>query len=249
MFRIASLILSLSFSLSMFAQTSAVSTSNASLPGQLKGLVMARWHALEKGDFQGYGAFLDDGFLMVNDDGRVLTKGDLINEARQDQQAGNREHNSEPGEIRAAIAGETAILSYKTTNTASLAGQQVVTEERVLENFVVRNKKWALLSRGETPIPNGSRPSVPVNSAALPDYVGQYETAPNNVVKIWREGNRTFEQWPGGHKKSLDFSLTDSIFYQQEEPGLLNFTRDENGAVNGFQFWIGDSTIVGRKIR
>jgi hypothetical protein len=248
MVRIASFFLSLSVSLSLVAQVAPAPLSNASLQAQLKSAVMARWDALEKGDFQVYGAFLDDGFLMIDDDGSALTKSNLINEVRHNQQKGNREHNSEPAEIRVWGAGDTAVLSYKTTNTALFAGQQIVTDQRILENFVLRNKKWLLVSRAEVPIPNSSRQPAQVNPAAFRDYVGQYETAPNSVVKVWREGDRLYEEWPGEQKTS-DFPLTDSVFYQHLQPGLLNFVRDETGAVTGFQLWIGDSTITGRKIR
>lgn len=248
MVRIAYLLLWLSLSVSLVAQVSPAPLSNASLQAQLKGAVLARWDALEKGDLQAYAVFFEDGFLMVTGDGRVLTKATLINLVRHNQQIGQKEHNSEPGEIRVWGAGDTAMLNYKITNTAPLAGQQIVTEERVLESFVLRNKKWLLVSRAEVPVPNASRQPAPVNAAAFRDYVGQYETAPNSVVRVWREGDRLYEQWPG-EQKALDFPLTDSVFYQHEQPGLRNFVRDETGAVIGFQLWIGDSTITGRKVR
>jgi len=248
MLRMIVLALLLSLPEMMSAQPTPPPPQNASLLTQLKSAVLARWQALEQDDFQTYAAFFDDGFMMVSADGTVFTKASLLKLVRENQQAGAKEHNSEPVEIRVYGYPDTASMSYKTTNTAPFAGQKIAGDERVVENFVLRSKKWVLVSRAEVPVPNVSRQPVQVDATAFDAYVGQYETGPNSIVKVWREGNRLYEQWPG-EQRMRDLPLSENVFYQQGQPGLLNFVRDGSGAVTGFQLWIADSTIVGRKIR
>jgi hypothetical protein len=248
MVRIAGWLVALASSLSAIAQVAAPPPANAPLQTQLKSALLARWQALERGDFQTYAAFFDDSFMMVADDGSVLTKASLVKQAREDQQAGIKQHNSDPVEIRVWSTAELATLSYKTTTTTPFAGQKIVNDERVLETFALRNRKWILLSQAGVAIPNRNRQPAQVDASKFDAYVGQYETAPGSVVKVWREGNRLFDQWPGD-QRMRDLPLSDSVFYQQGRPGLLYFVRDESGAVTGFQLWIGDSSIVARKVR
>jgi hypothetical protein len=88
-----------------------------------------------------------------------------------------------------------------------------------------------------------------VDPKILDEYVGEYQIAPGNVVKITHEGDHLMEQGPDDPAPVADLPLSENIFFQREQPGVLTFTRSPDGKVGAYVLWIYDSTITGKKVK
>lgn len=76
------------------------------------------------------------------------------------------------------------------------------------------------------------RPSIQFDARTLDAYAGQYryETIPDRVLTVSREGNRLFVDIPRNSKAEL-FAEAESKFFLKTSPVQLIFGRDEEGYV------------------
>jgi hypothetical protein len=221
----------------------AQSPNPAKLESELRNVLRERWAALARNDVKSFGAFLDDD-VLIPDNGLVYDKKTLIERALT-----LKETSSEPRDVHVNGYKDAAVMVYRTTSHVPFAGQEFTEELRVVETYVKRNGRWLLTARAESEIPNANR--VPENIAPelLDAYVGEYQLSPGNVVKITRQGDDLMEQGPDDPKPEADLPMSESSFFQREQPGVLSFTRSPDGKVDAYVLWIYDTTITGKKIK
>ena len=138
-------------------------------------------------------------------------------------------------------------MVYRTTSRVPIAGQMTTEELRVVETYVRRDRRWLLAARVESEIPNANRVAVKVDPDVLDKYVGEYQLSPGKVVRVTRRGDTLMEQGPDDVKPEADLPLSETSFFQREQPGVLTFTRSPDGKVDAYVLWIYDTTITGKK--
>jgi hypothetical protein len=221
---------------------SALSQQPAPLEAELRQALQQRFAALHRKDAKAYGAMLDDGVLFSDDTGFLYDKKALI-----ERVPGLKETSTEPLDVRVLGDNQAAVMAYRAMSLQILAGQESTEEVRIVECYVKRNGQWLLTARAESEIPNANRVAAKVDPKLLDDYVGRYQIAPGNIVKITREGDHLMEQGPDDAVPVADLPLSENTFFQREHPGILAFTRSSEGKVDAYVLWIYDSTITAKK--
>jgi ketosteroid isomerase-like protein len=219
--------------------TALQSAQSTKLQFELREVLQQRWDALARKDAKAFSALLDDDVLVI-DLGSVYDKKALI-----ERVAALKETSSEPRDLQVHGDNHAAVMIYRTTSHVLLAGQEFTEELRVVESYVKRNGRWLLTARAESEIPNANRVAAKVDPKLLDEYVGEYQIAPGNVVKITREGDHLMERGPDDPEPVADLPLSKNAFFQREQPGVLTFRRSSDGKVDALVLWIYDSTIIG----
>ena len=93
-----------------------------------------------------------------------------------------------------------------------------------------------------------SRKEVPVAAAVLEQYAGAYELMPNFVITMSVEDGHLMGQ-PTGQPKSQLYAESDSKFFLKVVDAQVEFTKDENGKVDGLTLFQGGQQMKGKRIR
>ena len=229
--------------LAIAGSTTAQSPKPTKLESELRNVLRERWAALARNDVKAYGAFLDDD-VLIPDNGLVYDKKTLI------ERVGTlKETSSDPRDVQVHGYNDVGVMVYRTTSRMPFVGQEITEDLRIVETYVKRNGRWLLTARAESEIPNANRVPAKVAPEFLDAYVGEYQLSPGKVVRITREGDSLMEQGPDGPKPEADLPMSESSFFQREQPGVLTFTRSPDGRVDTYVLWIYDTTITGKKIK
>jgi hypothetical protein len=101
----------------------------------------------------------------------------------------------------------------------------------------------------ETPIPNAPRVAVKVDPAVFDAYVGEYQTTPNCIVKVKREGDKLTDQWPGDSPYVEDVPVCETTFVARGEIGEVIYVKDETGKVSHFILRTGSGDLIAMKVK
>jgi uncharacterized protein DUF3471 len=103
--------------------------------------------------------------------------------------------------------------------------------------------KWIEHRRAQARVPIQLDPKI------LETYVGQYqfETIPDRVLTVSREGGRLFVDIPRNYKSEL-FAESESKFFLKVRPVQLTFGKDE-GQVTHMEFVSNGETLRAKKIK
>jgi uncharacterized protein DUF4440 len=122
-------------------------------------------------------------------------------------------------EFEAHDYGDTAVLTYVVVEHHPQAGGERVIRLRKLDTYVLRDKRWQLVSNAEV-LGQPDRKAVTLSPATLDRYVGSYELLLEGKpirTKVWREGSRLFAQTDGQEKGEL-LPLSQTVFFDATEP-------------------------------
>ena len=82
--------------------------------------------------------------------------------------------------------------------------------------------------------------AVEVDTSVYDKCVGEYGLAPNFIITISKEGDKFFAQVTGQDTFEI-FPLSESRFFYRVVDTEIEFSRDDDGKVNGFvPLWMGD---------
>lgn len=230
--------------LAISGSATAQSRQATQLEAELRKALQQRWDALARKDAKAFGAMLDANILFSDDNGLLFDKKTLV-----ERVTSIKETSTEPRDLQVHGDNHAAVMVYRTTSHILLAGQEITEELRVVECYVKRNGRWLLTARAESEIPNANRMPAKIDSALLNAYVGEYQISPGKVVKITREGDHLMEQGPDDPEPVADLPLSESSFFQREQPGVLTFKRSLDGKADAYVLWIYDSTVIGKRQR
>jgi hypothetical protein len=122
-------------------------------------------------------------------------------------------------EFEAHDYGDTAVLSYVVVEHHPQTGGERVIRLRKLDTYVLRDKRWQLVSNAEV-LGQPDRKPVTLPPATLDRYVGNYELVLEGKpirTKVWRDGTRLFAQTDGQEKGEL-LPLSETLFFDATEP-------------------------------
>ena len=91
-------------------------------------------------------------------------------------------------------------------------------------------------------------PAVTVDAKTFDAYVGEYELAPNFILRVFREGDKFMTQATGQNQIEI-FPESDTTFSPRTFPAKLTFVKDAEGKVTSVRLNQGGRETVGKKIK
>ncbi len=89
---------------------------------------------------------------------------------------------------------------------------------------------------------------ISIDPAIFDAYVGEYELAPNFILKVWRDGNAFWTQATGQGAINI-YPESESRFFLKVVPAAIQFTKNEQGEVTHLTLFQGGREMPARKIK
>lgn len=199
-----------------------------SITARLVRISQALMDAVAPGDTATWNHWLAADGVFTDENGRTRTRAEVLAELGP----------LPPGYVghirvanaRAAVAGETAVLSYDAMEALTLHGQRLDTRFHSTDTFVRRGGEWRMIGQQVQVIPAELRP-VTVDPATFDALAGTYELAPGVTIEVRREGARLMARRSGRAAEEL-LPIGGDRFVRRGAPrGERFFPRDASGRV------------------
>ena len=196
---------------------------------KLKRATQEMLDAIARGDKTVWERYLAEGSIYADEEGRVLTKNELIKELRP--LPPGYQGSIKVGETKSLVQENVAVLSHVDHEELVLYGQKLLTNFLTTQTWAKqKDGEWQVVSTQVMALPNERKPAV-IDLKNLDSYVGQYELGPEVTYTITREGDKLFGQRTGRAKEEL-LPLCVDIFYRKGTwRGERVFQRDGQGRV------------------
>lgn len=103
------------------------------------------------GDQAGYGAFLTDDWSVINTDGRILTKDQVLREMFV---TGERRIDAiAVDDVKVRLLGDVAIVTGRTVASGVVRGTTITATLRFTDVFVRHNGRWQIAASQGTRVP------------------------------------------------------------------------------------------------
>jgi hypothetical protein len=191
--------------------------------------------------------YLADGSIYADEEGRVLTKDELI-----------RELNPLPagyvgsikiGATKVLVQEIVVVLSHLDREELELYGQKIVTNYHMTNTWAKqKDGQWQLVSTQVMAVPNERKPAT-VDPKSLDSYVGEYQLAPQVTYTVTLQGDKLFGQRSGRAKEEL-LPLCGDIFYRKGVwRGEKVFEKDGQGRVVNLRDRRENNDLVWKKVK
>ena len=128
----------------LMAQTDATTAALVDIEQQLTKLILA-------GDRDGYSAFLADDWSVINTDGNILTKEQVLREMFV---TGQRQIDAiAVDDVKVRPLGDVAIVTGRTIASGKLRGATVTATLRFTDVFARRDGRWQIVASQGTRVP------------------------------------------------------------------------------------------------
>jgi hypothetical protein len=196
---------------------------------QLKQATQELLDAIAPGDKAVWQRYLAEGSIYADEEGRVLTKDELIKELNPLPKG--YVGSIKIGDTKVLMQDNVVVLSHRDREELELYGQKIVTYYQMTNTWAKQpNGQWQLVSTHAMAIPNERKPAV-IELKGLDAYTGQYELAPDVKYVITREGDKLFGQRTGRAKEELLPLCVDTFYRKGVWRGEKVFERDAQGKV------------------
>jgi hypothetical protein len=196
---------------------------------QLKQRTQELLDAIAPGNKAVWQRYLAEGSIYADEEGRVLTKDELIKELNPLPKG--YVGSIKIGDTKVLLENGVVVLSHRDREDLELYGQKIVTYYQMTNTWAKqRNGQWQLVSTQVMAVPNERKPAV-VDPTSLDAYVGQYELAPQVKYVVTREGEKLFGQRTGRAKEELLPLCVDMFYRKGVWRGEKVFERDTGGKV------------------
>lgn len=126
--------------------------SDAAARAQVLGLEKAWNQAYKSGDVKALSQILDNGLVLVEDDGSLKTKSEFL--ATVKAASGNDEQVA-PESLTVRVFGTTAISIGVIAVKETKNGKTITHRERFIDTWISRNGSWVCVATDATPILHG----------------------------------------------------------------------------------------------
>jgi CubicO group peptidase (beta-lactamase class C family) len=89
---------------------------------------------------------------------------------------------------------------------------------------------------------------ITIDPAIFDAYVGEYELAPNFILKVWRDGNAFWTQATGQSAFNI-YPESESRFFLKVVPAAIQFAKNEQGEVTHLTLFQAGREMPARKIK
>lgn len=183
--------------------------------------------AIPTGDKAVWNEILADDAVYSDEDGRILTKKEIIDELQPLPKGYSGFIKiTQPRLVRRP---NLAVLAYVAAEEETIFGQILKTNFPATDVYEKRDGRWRLLSSHVTVVPR-QPPAIRLAPAQLDAYVGTYELAPGVEYVVKRDGERLLGQRTGRKEQELS-AEADGIFTLKGYRGRKMFIRDFAGRV------------------
>ena len=194
---------------------------------ELKQITRAKFDALLRGDRAFLDRLLVDTLIEISAEGRTYTKAQII-ESVKGLPAGVKA-SIDIEDVEVFDHGDTAVMVYRRIERVDANGQQIETQNRVIDTFIRRDGRWRTISSQATRIPP-ALVAVKVDPNIYDQYAGQYEITPALIITITREGDKLMMQATGQAKYEL-LSENEITFFVKGQTSQVIFVKDQKGQV------------------
>jgi ketosteroid isomerase-like protein len=202
--------------------------SQAEAEAEIKRIAQELLDAIAPGDKAVWERYLDDAFVMTDEEGNVSTRKAFLDALRPLPQGFSGSIQLSDPVVR--LSGDVAILTHLDLEEETIFGQELHARFRSTDTYVRRDGRWKLLASQVMVIPD-ERKTAAVDPALYDDYVGLYQLSPTVRYQVTREGNRLFGQRTGRQKEELLPESETSFFLPGTWRGVKIFARDASGRV------------------
>jgi ketosteroid isomerase-like protein len=109
--------------------------------------------AYKSGDAKALDAILDNGIVLVNDDGSVQTKAEFLASVKPaGTQTSSQEQQVAPESMSVHVFGNTAIATGIFRAKGVEGGKSYVRRERFIDTWIYKNGRWICVATDATPI-------------------------------------------------------------------------------------------------
>jgi len=204
--------------------------------------------AARKRDFTAWSPYVADDCIFSDDEGKLLTKAQIIEQGRHlpfeyDHSENQRDHVVH-------LYGNVAVLNLRFTTHEQFTDTDILTEMRETETFVRQTGSWLLVARQWGPLSVNFHKPVAADPSIYQDYAGQYEWRPGSVDTISVKDKKLWSQFTGDAEAEENFPLGSDTFFIKDDLGSVTFSRDAQGRVTGYVYHRDDGQeIHARKIK
>ncbi len=196
---------------------------------QLKQATQELLDAIAPGDKAVWQRYLAEGSIYADEEGRVLTKDELIKELNPLPKG--YVGSIKIGDTKVLVQDNVVVLSHRDREELELYNQKIVTYFHMTNTWAKqRDGQWQLVATHVMAIPNERKPAA-IDPKSLDGYVGQYELAPQVSYLITREGDKLFGQRTGRTKEELLPLCPDVLYRKGSWRGEKVFERDAQGRI------------------
>lgn len=222
------------------AQRALPPARDSVLVGQMRRLIQERVESYVAGDSAKYAALIAPGYVHVNDGGTEWTREHTLTVV-----AGNRPDAATPpyratvDEVIVRRVGTVVLADALVTLHIGSGAATAINRWRDVNAIVRVGNAWKFAHHSETPRLRLSEfPVVTApDSAALGEFVGDYEWLPGLVERVTQRGGRLYLQdaaHPDWGTQPL-IAAGAEAFYPEDDPGALRvFVRDRTGRVTHY---------------
>ena len=127
--------------------------SDSATKSKIAALEGAWNQAYKSGDAKALDAILDNGIVLVNDDGSVQTKTEFLASVKPSgTQAGSQEQQVAPESMSVHVFGNTAIATGIFRAKGVEGGKPYVRRERFIDTWIFKGGRWTCVATDATPI-------------------------------------------------------------------------------------------------
>lgn len=203
--------------------------SSDEIVDKLKRATQEMLDAVARGDKAVWDRYLAEGSIYADEEGRVLTKDELIKELRP--LPPGYQGSIKVGETKSLVQENVVVLSHVDHEELVLYGQKLLTNFLTTQTWSKqKDGEWQVVSTQVMALHNERKPAV-LDLKNFDSYVGQYQLAPEVTYTITREGDKLFGQRTGRAKEELLPLCVDIFFRKGTWRGEKVFQRDEQGRV------------------
>jgi ketosteroid isomerase-like protein len=216
---------------------------------EVKNAIRERLDALRRGDEKAYTSYYGEDCIITADNGALVKPEEIAKEWAHDLHSGIVYKGSGPLDVQVHAYGDMAVASFRIELDQDWGGQKLFESSRFTDVFARRRGRWLLVAHHETPIPNARRVAVKISPSLFDAYAGEYQIAPNYIVKVKRVGDQLMDQWPGNSTYVEDVPVSETTFVARGEIGEVIYVKDETGKVSHFIVRTGLGDLIAKKIK
>jgi len=121
----------------------------------IKSTLIDMWHAIEKGDIDGYASYIHDDFTQFGEYDSVLRSGKAAEiEGIKDWIESSSPIHTEMKEPKVTVNGNTAFITYYWSDSGTTNGKPFATNGKSTRIFVKENNNWLCIHGHYTLLPN-----------------------------------------------------------------------------------------------
>jgi ketosteroid isomerase-like protein len=231
-------------SVALFASTSVLAKPSDAAD-VLRQQSQAFSDASASGDAKTLERLLDDRVTFMLEDGRLVTKKDIVDGATPASNPNVRNHLQQQ-DFAVQVYGSTAVTSFTDVSTLDYYGQQAIFRFRSTEVWRQAGGAWKMIS-SQTVFEPKDPPAIELPTAMLDDYVGRYELSPDYVLVVTRDGDG-LKGAVGSQSFAIKLEARDVLFVSGQPMQRRIIQRDATGRVTGMVSRRYGSDFVFRKV-